>query len=192
MNAFKFNNVKRAFLLPICFIVTFSSFSQDFKPNSLSLGYFGPLPFEYGFRAGLDFKIKDYDKSSIILSPHLGTFGKKNDNFNVLAGAEIGLLLHKDGSKNRSFFSLGSAYLTQFEVTEFTVNLQGKIISRERERRGIFMPTLNYQYARIVNDKWAPFVKLSYGYKIASVIENAGSFMWEFGILISLKNKQDG
>ncbi len=163
--------------------------AQEVNTRSISLGYFGPIPNESGLRLGVNLPIKTFEKSALVLNGHVGSFNKKNDNFNVLLGAELGWSLQNPSSKNRHVFSLGSAYLLQSEVSEFSVNLQGKITVLERSLRHIFMPTVNYEYGRLVNDRLTPFGKISYGYRMASTIENAGSFMWEFGMRILLNSK---
>lgn len=163
--------------------------AQEFKPSSYSVGYFGPIPNEPGLRLAVNFPIKSFEKSALILNGHIGSFNKKNDNFNALVGAELGWALQKPNSKNRHIFSLGSGYLLQSEVSEFSVNLQGKITVLERSLRHIFMPTVNYEYGRLVNDRIALFGKVSYGYRIAPTIENAGSLMWEFGVRFLLNKK---
>lgn len=176
-------------LLLLCCLTHQNTRAQDFAPRSISIGYFGPIPFEPGLRLGINFLFKSFDNSALILNMHVGVFNKKNDNFNVLAGAELGWKLQPEGSKNLNVFSLGAGYLFQNEVTEFSVNLQGDITATKRTPRHIFMPTINYEYGRVMNERLTPFFKLSYGHRMASTIANSGSFMWEIGSRISLNNE---
>ncbi|MDG1334352.1 MAG: hypothetical protein P8P74_18605 [Crocinitomicaceae bacterium] len=160
--------------------------AQTNPPVAISIGYFGPIPFEPGFRIGLHTPLKSFENSSIVLNTHAAFFFRNRDNSNLLFGAELGWRHQKDQSKNVNTLSIGSAYVMQWEVTSFTVNLQGETVSRERSLRHQFLPTINYAYGRQIGERWTPFVKLGLGYTISTDAPNSGLLLWEFGTTYSL------
>lgn len=161
--------------------------AQTTPPIGISIGYFGPIPFEPGVRIGFHIPVTTYDHSSLMLNLNTAYFFRNRDNSNLLFGGELGWRLHKDESRNINTFSIGTAYVMQWEVTGFSVNLQGETVARERELRHQFLPTLSYEYARMIGDRWAPYFKLGYGYKFTTNAPNSGVALWELGTRYSFK-----
>lgn len=174
------------FLLTTIFIPS-NSKAQNRPPVGISIGYFGPIPFEPGFRIGWHTPIHSFESSSLVLNLHTAFYFRNRDNSNLLFGGEIGWRHQKDESKNINTLSIGTAYAMQWEVTGFTVNLQGETVNRTRSLRHQFIPILNYEYARSIGTHWSPFVKFGYGYKISSNAPNSGIAFWEFGTRYSFK-----
>ncbi|GEM_PF-6640651 len=172
--------IRMLVLVTILLMGTTTTWSQS-RPWDISVGYFGPIPFEPGIRIGVHTPLKQFENSAVMLNLQAAYFFRNLDNSNILLGSEIGWRFKKDEKRNINTLSIGTAYLMQFEVTGFTVNLQGDVISRERELRHIFMPTFNYEYARLIGDHWAPYLKLGYGQKFSGTAVNSGVVLWEFG-----------
>lgn len=175
------------FCLTIIVLPTFGAKAQTTPPVGISVGYFGPIPFEPGFRIGFHMPIATYDNSALMLNINTGYFFRNRDNSNMLLGAELGWRLNKEESRNINTFSIGTNYVMQWEVTGFTVNLQGETTARQRELRHQFMPTFNYEYARRIGEHWAPYFKLGYGHKFTTNAPNSGVALWEFGTRYSFK-----
>lgn len=176
------NTKMHLFVLLITFFLSFSTVkAQNIPPVAISVGYFGPIPFEPGIRIGFHTPVKSYDNGSLMLNIHTGYFFRNRDNSNLLIGGELGWRFQKEGGRNINTFSVGSAYVMQWEVTGFTINLQGETVARERELRHQFLPTFNYEYSRLIGVHWSPFFKLGYGYKFSATSPNSGVALWELG-----------
>lgn len=142
-------------------------------------GLFGAYPFEPGVRIGFHVPSATMDNSALMLNLNTAYFFRNRDNSNLLFGAELGWRLNKDESRSVNTFSIGTAYVIQWEVTGFTINLQGETVARQRELRHQFLPVFSYEYARIFGTHWEPYFKLGYGYKFTTNAPNSGIALWE-------------
>jgi hypothetical protein len=165
------------------------SYAQESGGNEVSLGYFGPLG-EPGFDLGLH-KPVHIAAYKFDWNPQIAFWAKNKDNTNIFLNSEFGIDLKKPERKRGSIFSIGIGYIAQFEVTSFSVNFQGDVINKDRERRDILMPTINYEFNHRISDNLRWFAKFSYGYRISSKIENMGSLMGGLGVKYSFSYKAE-
>jgi len=165
------------------------SHAQESGGNEVSLGYYGPIGepgFDLGYHKAIHIAAFQFD-----WNPQIAFWAKNKDNANLFLNNEFGINLQREGRKRGSIFSLGLGYLAQFEVTSFTVDFNGEIINKERERRDIIMPTINYEFNHRLTDNLRWYAKVSWGYRMSSEIQNMGSIMGGVGVNYLISNKAE-
>ncbi len=189
---YKTRNLSRILILILMFWMNeYNSHAQDHNKTEVSIGYFGPIAIEPGAKLGANFLVKQFEKSRLFLNAHTGFFAKNLDNSNYLVGAELAWRLQKKDKKSTTTFSLGTSYLFQQEVIDFTVNLEGEITNKHKMNRQLVMPALNYEYARFIKPNWMGYLKIGYGQQInlSNNGPHRGVLLWEFGVRYSLNRK---
>ncbi len=85
---------------------------------------------------------------------------------------------------------MGLGYLTEFQKLSSTFDLgSGEVTDTNRERRGYFLPTINYEFGQEPNSKMGWYSKFSYGRKISVKKENSAAFIIELGLRFNLNKK---
>ena len=158
----------------ICLLCSGFAYAQDVPDYSpyMNVGYQGNFLIHPGFSVSYDMPIQDLNittekAESLLLQPHVGAFSFIDRNYNILAGADLGVVRTRVKKKGASMVSLGLSYLGESEKTGFTVNLGSSDRSNvQREWRHYFLPTLNYEWSTKMGKKNRFFTKLRWGYAL--------------------------
>lgn len=183
-------------LLIILFSLPTLAFCQSSK--SLEISYLGHGAIRPGIEIGFDIPLKNWIQHSsdtttyeFSVRPQMGYYGRRNFYSTTMANVEVGLLRSTTSSPNAWGLNLGFGYLQRFEVIDFTVNLAGEIVERNREVRGYYYPNLAARWERILSAKFSLITQLDYGIQLSSTREKAGNFFLEFGLKIKLPGKSN-
>ena len=170
--------------------------------KAVSLGYYGHGAIRPGLKLSLQIPLKAWAtwverKDSTFqkhnhwfIQPQLGAFGRRNFYTSYVANVELGLSRQREGRKWFCAYSVGLGYQARMEITGFTVNFSGDITDKERERRGYFMPTINYRFGRQLGDCLSLYSTLTYGTTLSTTRENAGIALFELGCTLKLSSSQ--
>lgn len=138
----------------------------------LNVAYQGNFLIHPGLSISYDMPIRDLNittekAESLLLQPHVGMFSFVDRNYNIVAGADLGVVRTKVEKKGASALSVGLSYLGESEKLGFTVDLgSGDRSNVQREWRHNFLPTLNYEWSTKMGKKHRFFTKLRWGYSI--------------------------
>lgn len=183
-------------------ILLFSSISA-LAQTQLSVGYLGHGVIRPGTNIGLHFDLKSwtkeisrkghtlYRKSTFIAGPEIGVFSRPRFYTSMLYNGFLGLKRKKSDTKHYSVGGMGFGYLAQYEMISLTTNLQGEIIERNRELRNYLLPTLRYGYIKELLPSLSYHAMASYGVKLSSTRERAGTFFLELGFTFLLTHSKD-
>lgn len=190
----------KQFLFLVLLISCSSIYSQSPEGSVHgSVGYAGHGLIWPGIKLGVDFSIRDgamdkelrnrtiSNRSRIYQGPRLALFGRKNFYTGLIISEEVGFQRQIRGGKYYWGAAAGIGYMTIFNVFSYSVDLQGEIQSRERERRGSFLPTLSGEVERQLGTGTRLYVKGTYGAAFSADFERKGHFFVELGVLINLR-----
>ncbi len=162
-------------LFVVCLLCTCLAQAQDIPGYSpyLNIAYQGNFFIRPGVSISYDMPIRDLNittekAESLLLQPHVGMFSYLDRNYNVIAGADLGIVRTKVEKKGASALSVGLSYLGESEKVGFTVDLgSGDRSNVQREWRHYFLPTLNYEWSTKMGKKNRFFTKLRWGYALS-------------------------
>lgn len=188
-------------LLFLVLLITNSSVFTQLPEGSIqgSVGYAGHGLIWPGIKLGIDFPFREEAKVKelrnrvatnhfrIYQGPRLTLFGRKNFFTGLLISEEMGFQRQIRGGKYHLGGAVGIGYMTVFNVLSYSVDLQGEIVGRERERRGSFLPSLSCQAERQLGTDTRLYAKGTYGAAFSAETERKGHFFVELGVLITLK-----
>ncbi len=168
------------------------------KSIPLFVGYYGQYAIQPGGKIGTTISIKEWDKSAdekkrlhqLFVSPQIGVFGRFNNHVSAVINADIG---YRFITKKDLYFSpsVGLGYMVSFQKTSMSVDLgTGKMSNTKREARHYFLPTGNLEVGHeAITKKLGWYLKLTYGGKLFSSVENSGLLAAELGIRIRILTK---
>ena len=168
----------------------------------ISIGYFGHGAIRPGVKVGVDIPLKalsgeNADRetaksghNTLYLSPQLAGFSRHNFYTGLLVNAELGIRRTWNGRRFSLAYGIGLGYLNRWEVLTVTADFNGKVVSRERERRGHLLPTATAEIGYNLSSKLNLYVKPSYGMQFSSGRERAGNFFFELGLKLFLINQK--
>ena len=167
------------------------------KKTPISIGYFGHLAYQPGMKIGAQFDLKSWKKGSeeaaitksFYVSPQIGLYTYPTVHTSYLANADFGYKRVKSRSQKYWAFSIGLGFLNQSQITERRVNLNDGSKEKTRENWAWFLPTLNYEFGKSINEKIGWYGKLSSGLKMASTRETSMVLFTEIGLKFNLFSK---
>lgn len=188
--------MKKALILCIFFVLTCQSIAQT-KSETIPIlvGFMGHAALHPGIKIGTRFNLKSWNREaenltkvkSLYISPQMGIYTYPNVHTGYLVNADIGYRRIKSHKQKYSAFSIGFGFLNQSQLTNVTVNLNDGSKDKNRVNWGWFLPTLNYEFGKAINERIGGYGKLSYGYKMSFDRENASTFLIELGVSYTLK-----
>ncbi|MFT5820790.1 MAG: hypothetical protein ACI8ZM_002038 [Crocinitomix sp.] len=189
--------MKRLFSLLTILFICLTTFGQ--LPKTIEFGYLGHFSYQPGMKLGLQFDLKSWEKelkkksdtrsTVFFVRPSIGTFSRINYNLNLSTGIDGGLELNKASKSFFHKYSLGLNYLMHSELNSITVNLEGKVINKDRENRHYILPLITYGFGKNYSNGLGWYTNLSGGLKISTNYENIGMLFTEIGMSYQLKNK---
>ncbi len=165
---------KLRFFIIYCLLCGYAQ-AQDVPGYStyLNIGYQGNYLIHPGIAVSYDMPIRDLNVTttkveSLLLQPHVAMFSFIDRNFNLIAGADFGIVRTRVEKKGASAVSIGLNYLGEAEKTGFTVDLgSGDRSNVQREWRHYFLPTLNYEWSTAIGERNRIFTKINWGYALS-------------------------
>ena len=161
----------------------------------LNIAYQGNFAIHPGLSVSYDMPIRDLNittekAESILLQPHLGMFSYLDRNYNILAGADIGIIRTKVEKKGASALSIGLNYLGESEKVGFAIDLgTGDRSNVQREWRHYFLPTFNYEWSTKLGKKNRLFTKLRWGYALSLKREAEMYLLVALGLKLPTKKR---
>lgn len=167
--------MSRLRLIVACLLCYSTVLAQDVPGYSpyLNIAYQGNFFIHPGIVVSYDMPVRDLNittekAESLLLQPHAGVFSYVDRNYNILAGADLGIVRTKVEKKGASALSVGLSYLGESEKLGFTVDLgTGDRSNVQREWRHYFLPTLNYEWSTKMGKKNRFFTKIRWGYALS-------------------------
>lgn len=117
---------------------------QHFKPQSMDVAYFGETLTHPGFKVGVQYPLKSWEKTkikkggiengiqkSIVLSPSLGIFYHKNYQTGLFILPELGYT-RKNKKGNFLTYALGAGYMRTFVPNVYDLNPNGEVIKKHK------------------------------------------------------------
>jgi hypothetical protein len=160
----------------------------------LSIAYFGQYAIQAGLKIGTEFEVQAWknDKQESrrytrqYISPQLGVFFRPNTNTNIMLSGELGHQWTQKELKRFSAVGVGVGYIYQSQVLSESVNLSNGEVTKTRERRHFFVPTLSYTFGGRLNlySEW--YTKFIVGPRFSSTVESALAIFLEAGIRIPI------
>lgn len=192
--------MKSTLVISLLCWAAFTSLAQDSGHSfPLQIGYYGPYGIQPGIKAGtwFDLSLKEIKKerksgtitkaANFFISPQAAIFGRYNNHISFLINVDGGYRITNVNKRTYHSISVGSGYLTAFQVKGKSIDLStGGIEQTTRERRGYFLPVINYSLGKQADQKPGWYTRFSYGRKISSKLEDAGFFAIEAGIQFKL------
>lgn len=194
--------MKNTILTLILLLIGISMFGQEGESMKektnipIFVGYYGPYGIQPGIKVGSQFDLKTRaiakddlitKTSDVFISPQLGTFTRPGNHFSLVVNADVGYKIKKLKQKLYVAPSLGFGYLTEFQVLSNTINLAtGEVSKKTRDRRGYFLPTVNFEFGQDPRKKIAWYSKFSYGRKMSTRLEDSAFFAVELGLKFNL------
>ena len=162
----------------------------SFKNLPISISYFSAFGFHPGAKIGTQFDLKNWEteakQKSFFVSPQIGFYSRPNIHISYLVNADFGYKRVKSEKQKYSAWSIGLGFLNQAQVVSQQVNLSDGSKEKVRENWAWFLPTLNYEFGKAINEKIGWYGKFSYGIKMASERENTSVLFVELGIHLNL------
>ena len=104
-----------------------------------------------------------------------------------MVNADFGYRRLKTERRSFSSVSISLGYLMQSQIISVVYNLSdGSIKEKNREQRGFFVPTINYEFGRVINSTLSWYSKYSLGAKFSADIERPMVLFVEAGIKLNL------
>ena len=186
--------MKKLFSFGILLAISMGVFSQNSKNIPISIGYLGNLGYHPGLKVGTQFDLKNWETEaekftklqSFYVSPQVGFYVYPNVHTGYIVNADFGYKRIKNHKNKYSAFSIGLGFLNQSQIIERRVKLSDGSQEKIRENWGWFMPTLNYEFGKAINEKIGWYGKGSYGFKMASSRENAAVLFVELGLTFKM------
>ncbi len=192
-----FRNTMRFLIFTVMILFCFNLCAQEIKDNLFTVAYFAPYSTQYGGKLGYSYTLEKWEKvesskiKSFYIHPQIGVFARRSNHTSIIFNTDFG---YKSRKVERKFYlatSISLGYLAQSQITSSSVNLgTGEIQNRQRQWRGYFLPTINYEFGKEVKRHLGWYFKFSLGRKISSKLENSAFFGAELGLKISLINKE--
>lgn len=169
----------------------------DSRNLPISIGYFSQMGWQPGAKIGTELMLKNWEKEtenftkqqSYFLSPQVGFYTWKGNHISYLINADLGYKRFKSHKKKYSAVSIGLGYLLQSQIIEWKVSLSDGSKEKVRESWGWFLPTVNYEFGKALNEHIGWYSKFSYGLKISAERENSALVFVELGINYHLQKK---
>lgn len=191
--------MKNILLIILALFTTNQLLAQDntsFPPISIS--YWGGFGYQPGVKIGTEITLKNWETShenksgnltktkSYFISPQIGFYSWPRKHMNFLVNAEAGYRRIKSRKNNFSAISVGLGYLLESRVTSVLYNLNdGSIQKKNRANSNFFLPTVNYEFGKMVNSNFTWFSKISLGAKLSTNRENSTVAFFETGVKYS-------
>lgn len=170
--------------------------------SPLAIGYFAPWGVEPGISVGIDRYYKFIGESEAgtegeerptiqfksFYRPQLAFFSRPKYNNNLLFSTDFGIIRMNNKAHRHVSLSVGLGYLSQHEIVTTTVSLDGSGIEKTRDRRGYFLPTLNYTFRNLLNNKKGWFFTARYGKQFSSQYESSAVLMLGLGLEFNLRS----
>ncbi len=182
----------KKYLILICcaFSLTCISAQSELKGIPVSIAYLGQALIQPGVKISTEFNLKKFTQpantgrsKNVYISPQIGFFTRPGIQNNLLVNTEIGIRRRNNENGFFTAFSLGAGYLREYQILSTSINLgDGKISSKNMEGRGFFLPSLNLEFGKSLNNSMDWYSKGSFGKKInASKQETTLAFI-ELGL----------
>ena len=162
-------------------------------------GYNGHFAFQPGFKAGVAITFKDWTKEKkkegaslreLYVFPQTYLFAYPESHFSHGWTAELGLRSNRIGGNWSSNIGIGFSYLSEFHLISMTTNIgTGEIVSKEREHRSFFVPSVTMGLCRKINDKWGIYGRLNPGVKLSGKYASELILFTEIGVRLTLRQK---
>lgn len=165
---------------------------------SISVAYLGQVFIQPGVKVSSHFNLKTWPAESeqvkkvkhLFISPQLGYYAWPGNNFNLLANVEIGYQRQKTGRNSFSSLSLGLGYLNTFQITSIVYDQSDGSIDRiNRKRKAFFLPTINYEFGRSINDRLSWYNKYALGLKLSAAEERSMLIFFELGLRFNINQE---
>ncbi len=189
------NDMKKIMVLLTLLVLGNQLIGQTKSKNiPISIGLISHAGWQPGVKIGTQFDLKNWETEtekltklkSFYMRPQLGFYIYPNTHIAYLVNADFGYKRVKDINQKYSAFSIGLGFLNQSQITERKVNLSDGNVEKTRENWAWFLPTLNYEFGKSINEKIGWYSKFSYGFKIASARENTAVIFIELGVNFNL------
>ncbi len=199
-----FTIIKKIFFIFFLSLVSFSLHAQTgLKELPLVIGLYAPYISQPGGKIATYINLKQWSKknpeeenafekaNSLYVSPQVGAFVRPGNHNSLLLNADVGFK-HLKRSRFFTAYSIGIGYLNTFQIISETIDLgSGETIGTDRERKGYFLPTINFELGKEAKKRIGWYSKLSYGRNVSTKQENSAFFALEFGLSIHLKKAEE-
>ena len=178
--------------------VSASISAQSFKPDVVSFSYFGETITHPGFRLGVDYSLKEYEKikrsgkisyRSFLFTPSTGMFYHKGYQTSAFVLAEFS---YKRMNENGRFFSVGIApgYLRTFIPNSYAIKADG-VIEKITTGNNYFLGDISLTFGKDLSiNKDIPiayYVKPQFLKAIPSASNATNYFALELGVQYKLE-----
>ena len=188
-------------LAPFIFLLSLISFSHSAQSQGkeipITFGLYAPYGIQFGGKVGTVINLKKWDTEkekkgnnhtnlkTYFVSPQIGLFVRLRNHTSLLINSDLGFKNVKEKRRFYKAYSLGLGYLNTFQITSSTFDLStGEIVAKKRERRGYFLPTLNFEFGKEAKSRIGWYSKFSFGRKFSSKIENSTFLALELGLKV--------
>ncbi|MEM9821074.1 MAG: hypothetical protein AAF985_08380 [Bacteroidota bacterium] len=182
--------MKRSLILMLFLCLKHSVGAQDVVPKlPISVSYFSFLGFQPGAKLGVRFDLKKWEKEkkdyrlqrSFFIRPQLGFYTNPDIHTSYLVNVDFGYQRTKSHKRTYWAWSLGLAYLNQAQITARRIHLGEGTQTPLREHWSWFLPTLNGEFGKAINERITWYTQLSYGLKVAPRKSSSSVFFFELG-----------
>ena len=157
-----------------------SSFSQNLKTDSYSIGYLNESIFRSGLIIGIDYIYYSWQKKkpnskkeitmqktrTILANPQIGVYHHTHNHTALITNIDFILKSKKKNSLWSHSWALGVGMLTQFNVgITYVLEVNDEIVEKKNASRTYFNPTVSYYIEREIFSNIKVFSKFGLGIK---------------------------
>ncbi|MEM1320673.1 MAG: hypothetical protein AAGG75_10485 [Bacteroidota bacterium] len=164
--------MKNLLILPLVLLFGGQGYAQQAQPQfPLSISYFSHTLYQPGVKLGTQWTFRSWPaegseatkQHTLYLSPQIAYYTHIDNYSNYLINAELGYRRLRLNNRRYIAFSIGMGYLARSNVRNLSVNLGDGSTSKQREWNHYFLPNLNFEFGRKINDRAEWFSKWTYG-----------------------------
>jgi len=187
-------------LLLVLFISDYLIAQTNKRHVPISIGIYAPYGTQPGGNIGTHIDLKEWETEKIskektyinskklFFSPQLGIFVRPKNHTSYILNVDIGYRMKRSNRRIYIAPSLGLGYILENRILGKTIDLSnGNNIDKDKELRHLLLPTLNFEISKEPKKQVGWFLKLSYGRKISSQIEDSAFTSLELGIKFNLQ-----
>lgn len=159
------------------------------KNTFLSIGYIGQFAYQTGAKIGAQIDLNSWTNpndrtlgKSWFVSPQLGLVTRPEVHTSYLANVTIGIKRYRSQLYKYAAVSMGFGYLLESRILDRSINLSDGTDEKNREQRSWFIPTLNFEFGRPLNQQLGWYARFSGGPQIGAKGPTILTTFFEFGI----------